>query len=196
MQDDGSAAPRPDAGGYTTLSSRIAYENRWLRVREDIIRRPDGADGLYGVIVRDDFVVVAALGDGAGPDRTLTLVQQYRYPVGQRLWELPMGMWEERPGASPEEIAAGELAEETGLVAARMTRVATLFQGAGYSNQKGHVFVATGLHATASDREATEQDMVAHAFPLAEVEAMIGDGRITCMVTVAAIGLLRIKGML
>ncbi len=194
MQDD--ASPRPDAGGYSTLSSRTAYENRWLRVREDIIRRPDGAPGLYGVIVRDDFVVVAALGDGAGPDRTLTLVQQYRYPVGQRLWELPMGMWEERPDAAPEEIAAGELAEETGLVAARMTRVATLFQAAGYSNQKGHVFVATGLAPTATDREATEQDMVAHAFPLAEVEAMIGDGRIACMVTVAAIGLLRIKGIL
>ncbi len=196
MHDDDDPVPRPDAGGYTMLSSRTAYENRWLRVREDIIRRPDGVPGLYGVIVRDDFVVVAALGDGTGPGRTLTLVQQYRYPVGQRLWELPMGMWEERPGAAPEEIAAGELTEETGLVAAHLERVATLFQGAGYSNQKGHVFVATGLHATATDREATEQDMVAHAFPLAEVEAMIGDGRIACMVTVAAIGLLRIKGFL
>ena len=197
MQDDGSPDPGRDAGGYVTLSSRIAYENRWLRVREDIIRRPDGADGLYGVVVRDDFVVVAALGDaGNGQGRTLTLVEQYRYPVGRRMWELPMGMWEERPDATPEEIAAGELAEETGLVAARMERVATLFQGAGYSNQKGHVFVAGGLAATAAAREATEQDMVARAFPLAEVEAMIGDGRIGCMVTVAAIGLLRIRGIL
>ncbi len=186
----------PDAGGYSTLSSRIAYENRWLRVREDVIRRPDGADGLYGVIVRGDFVVVAALGDGHGAERTLTLVQQYRYPVGQRMWELPMGMWEDRPDAAPEEIARGELAEETGLAAARLERVATLFQAAGYSNQKGHVFVATGLRPTATDREATEQDMVASTVPLREVEAMIGDGRISCMVTVAAIGLLRIKGIL
>ena len=194
MQDDGSPESRPDAGGYVTLSSRIAYENRWLRLREDIIRRPNGADGLYGVVVRDDFVVVAALCDGQ--PRTLTLVEQYRYPVGRRMWELPMGMWEERPDATPEEIAAGELAEETGQVARRMRRVATLFQGAGYSNQKGHVFVAEGLAPTAAEREATEQDMVTHAFPLAEVEAMIGDGRISCMVTVAAIGLLRIRGIL
>ena len=190
----------PDAGGYSTLSSRIAYENRWLRVREDVIRRPDGADGLYGVIVRGDFVVVAALDDEPGPglgaERTLTLVQQYRYPVGQRMWELPMGMWEDQPDAAPEEIARGELAEETGLLAARLERVATLFQAAGYSNQKGHVFVATGLRPTETDREATEQDMVAQAFPLGEVEAMIGDGRISCMVTVAAIGLLRIRKLL
>ena len=42
---------------YVTLSSRIAYENRWTRVREDRIRRPDGSDGLYGVVERSDFVL-------------------------------------------------------------------------------------------------------------------------------------------
>ncbi len=194
MRDDNPGG-QPDGGGYTTLSSRIAYENRWLRLREHIIRRPDGSDGLYGVVERDDFVVVAAVGDsGDGP--SLTLVEQFRYPVGQRLWELPMGMWEERPDASPAEIAAGELAEETGLVASAMRHAGTLFQGAGYSNQKGHVFLATGLERTAAAREPSEQDMVARVFPLHEIEAMIADGRISCMVTIAAFGLLRIKGML
>lgn len=182
----------PDNGGFTTLSSRIAYENRWLRLREDIIRRPDGSDGLYGVVERDDFVVVVALGE----DRSVTLVEQFRYPVGQRLWELPMGMWEERPDATPGDIAAGELAEETGLIAGTMTHVATLFQGPGYSNQKGHLFLATGLTGATHNREASEQDMIACTFPLAEVEAMIRDGGITCMVTIAAIGLLRLKGLI
>ncbi len=37
--------------------------------------------------------------------------------------------------------------------------------------------------------------MVARRFAVAEAEAMIADGRITCMVTVAAFGLLRIKGL-
>ncbi len=187
--------PVPDDGGYATLSSRIAYENRWLRLREHVIRRPDGSDGLYGVIERDDFVVVAAV-DDTQAGRSLTLVEQFRYPIGQRLWELPMGMWEERPDATPAQIAAGELAEETGLVASAMRHAGTLFQGAGYSNQKGHVFLATGLGRTAIAREASEQDMVAQAFPLPEVEAMIADGRIACMVTIAAFGLLRIKGMI
>ena len=194
MRDDDPSG-QPDDGGYVTLSSRIAYENRWLRLREHVIRRPDGSDGLYGVVERDDFVVVAAVDDTEG-ERSLTLVEQFRYPVGQRLWELPMGMWEERPDATPAEIAAGELAEETGLVAGAMQHAGILFQGAGYSNQKGHVFLATGLGRTAAAREASEQDMVAHAFPLHEIEAMIADGRISCMVTIAAFGLLRIKGML
>lgn len=178
----------------TTLSSRIAYENKWLRLREDIIRRPDGSDGLYGVVERDDFVVIAALGGEEAP--WLALVEQYRYPIRRRLWELPMGMWEERPDATPEAIAAGELREETGLVAASMRHAGTLFQGAGYSNQKGHVFLATGLTQQDEAREATEQDMISRRVPLSEVEAMIGDGRIACMVSIAAIGMLRLKGML
>lgn len=181
-------------GGYTTLSSRIAYRNRWLRVREDVIRRPDGSDGLYGVVERDDFVVVAALDVEDGIPH-VTLVQQFRYPVGQRLWELPMGMWEERPDATPSQVAAGELAEETGLAASALLHVATLLQGPGYSNQKGHLFLATGLTASAARREASEQDMVSQRFALREVEAMIAGGRISCMVTVASIGLLRIKGL-
>lgn len=190
----------------TTLSSRIAYENKWLRLREDIIRRPDGSDGLYGVVERDDFVVVAALGgddvtqSGAplpgAPQPWLALVEQFRYPVGQRLWELPMGMWEERPDATPEMIAAGELREETGLVASGMRHAGVLFQGAGYSNQKGHVFLATGLTQDVESRESTEQDMISRRIPLPEVEAMIRDGRITCMVSIAAIGMLRLKGLL
>src|ERR1700755_3340933 len=105
----------PMTNPYETLSSRIAYENRWTRVREDIIRRPDGSDGLYGVVERSDFVVVVPWQDGR-----LTLVEQYRYPVSRRMWKFPMGMWEQAPGTDPAVVAAGELREETGLVASRM----------------------------------------------------------------------------
>lgn len=181
----------------TTLSSRIAYENKWLRLREDIIRRADGSDGLYGVVERDDFVVIAALGGtDFGEVSWLALVEQYRYPIGMRLWELPMGMWEERPDATPAMIAAGELREETGLIAATLHHAGVLYQGAGYSNQKGHVFLATDLTQQDEARETSEQDMVCRRIPLAEVEAMIRDGRITCMVTIAALGMLRLKGLL
>ena len=191
----------PVSGDITTLSSRIAYENRWLRLREDIIRHPDGSDGLYGVVERADFVVIAAVGEGGGGGEDagrpwLAMVQQYRYPIAQRLWELPMGMWEQRPDATPETVARGELREETGLVATTMRAAGVLFQGAGYSNQKGHVFVARGLTQQQAAREVTEQDMIARHIPVAEVEAMIRDGRITCMVSIAAIGMLRLKGLL
>src|SRR5215211_6456756 len=57
-----------------TTSSRIAYENRWMRVREDRIAYADGTPGLYGVVEKRDFVLVVARGGGD----LVHLVEQYR----------------------------------------------------------------------------------------------------------------------
>ena len=187
---------RPDAGGYVTLSSRIAYENRWMKVREDSIRRPNGHTGLYGVVDRGDFVVILPLGQMPDGQPTVTLVRQYRYPVAQTLWELPMGMWEDRPDASPGDIAAGELREETGLRAASLVHAGILYQGAGYSTQKGHVYLATGLTQGERALEATEADMTCHTIPLSQMEDMIRENEITCMVSIAAFCLLKTKGLI
>jgi ADP-ribose pyrophosphatase len=74
-----------------TLGTRIVYENRWMRVREDAIRRRDGSEGIYGVVEKPDFVAIVPLED----DGRIHLVQQYRYPVGARYWEFPQRAWEE-----------------------------------------------------------------------------------------------------
>ncbi|KAA8388147.1 NUDIX hydrolase [Acetobacter tropicalis] len=186
----------PDAGGYLVLSSRIAYENPWTRVREDIIRRPNGKDGLYGVVERGQFVVILPLGRTDDGKPTITLVNQYRYPIGKRMWELPMGMWESRPDASPADVAAGELREETGLIARTMHHAGEVYQGAGYSTQKGHVYLATDLTPGPTNREDTEQDMTCHTLLLEEVEEMIRKNQITCMVSLAAFGMLRAQNLI
>jgi len=41
-----------------TIGTRIVYENRWMRVREDTIRRRDGSGGIDGVVEKPDFVVI------------------------------------------------------------------------------------------------------------------------------------------
>ena len=174
-----------------TLSSRIAYENRWLRLREDQVRHPDGHDGLYGVVELPPFATVVPWHAGR-----ITLVEQYRYPVGKRLWELPMGTRSRTGSATPAELAAAELREETGLIARTLLYVGELLLGPGFCDQAGHVFVATGLTQAAHAREATEQDMVCNAFPLAEVDAMLRDGAIRDTISVAALGLVRLKGLL
>jgi ADP-ribose pyrophosphatase len=175
----------------TAISSRIAYENRWLRLREDIVRRPDGSQGLYGVVERSDFVVVAPWHDGR-----VTLVEQYRYPVRRRLWEFPMGTWEHAPETNPAVLAAAELREETGLQAGHMAYAGVLLQGPGYCSQIGHVFLATALIPGPTSREVSEQGMITRTFALAEVDAMICDGVMVDGMTLAALGLLRAKRML
>ncbi len=176
---------------FVTLSSRIAYENRWTRLREDRIIQPNGTEGLYGVVERADFAVIVPWQDGC-----VTLVEQFRYPVGQRVWEFPMGMWEHAPETEPAVLAAAELREETGLIAARMVHAGSIFQAPGYCNQTGHVFLATGLTQGPHQREGSEHDMICRTVCLADFETMIRDGTLREATTLAAFGLLRVKGLI
>jgi ADP-ribose pyrophosphatase len=170
--------------------SRIVYENRWMRVREDAIRRRDGSAGIYGVIEKDDFVVVVPVHE----DGSITLVQQFRYPVGARFWEFCQGMWG-GPDADPAMAAAHELAEETGLTATTLTPAGHLFEGYGTMRQGFRVFLATGLTQGEARPEIEEQDMISRRFSRAELERMLREGEIQDAVTVAAWGLLLVKGL-
>lgn len=175
-----------------TLGTRVVYENQWMRVREDAIRRRDGSEGIYGIVEKPDFVVIVPVED----DGRIHLVQQYRYPVQARYWEFPQGAWEDAPGADPADIARGELREETGLEAETMIHAGHLFGAYGYSNQGYHVYLATGLRRTEADLDHEEQDLVTQELTLREVERMIRDGEIKDATTMAAFGLLRLKGLL
>jgi 8-oxo-dGTP pyrophosphatase MutT (NUDIX family) len=170
------------------LNSRQVYANAWMTVREDDVRRADGSQGIFGVVDKPTAAVVIPL-DG---DR-LHLVEQFRYPVGARRWEFPMGTAPDRAEQDPAELAARELAEETGLVAGRMELLGDIDVAPGMSSQRGHVFLATGLAAGPHRREATEQDMRTAWFTVAEFEAMVRDGRIVDAQTLAAYLLLRLR---
>lgn len=161
-----------------------------MSLREDAIVRADGSTGLYSVVEKPDFAVIAAVSDGE-----LYLVEQYRYPVQKRFWELPQGSWEEQTVA-PLELAKAELREETGLIAASMHHAGRLFLGYGYSTQAYDVFLATELSKGETQLDAEELGLIARPFKLDLVEDMIRDGTIKDATTVAALGLLRLKGLL
>ena len=85
-------------------------------------------------------------------------------------------------------MARGELREETGLVAERMTLLATLQIGYGVLNQRQSVFLAEGLAQGEHDRDAEESDLEVHRVSVAEFEAMLLDGRIVDNCSAAAWG--------
>ena len=177
-----------DSTDPETLGSRVVYENRWMRVREDRTRRHDGSEGIYGFVEEPDFVIIAPVQDGV-----VHLVQQFRYPIRQRQWEFPQGSWEERPDALPEDIARGELKEETGLVARTITEVGHLFPLYGTATQGFRIFFATGLEQRERDLDAEEQDLIARAFRLAAVDEMILNGEIQDAATIASLSMLRLR---
>lgn len=180
----------PTKPEIVTRDSSVVYKNRWMQVREDSIVRPSGAAGIYGVVEKPDFAVIAAMQDGA-----LHLVEQYRYPVGARYWEFPQGA-SELPGITALELAAAELREETGLVAASVVHVGRLFPAYGFATQAFDLYLATGLSDLGVALEPEEEGLVTRSFPVASVERMIVDGIIQDASTVAAFGLLRLKGIL
>jgi ADP-ribose pyrophosphatase len=171
-----------------TISSKEVYRNRWMTVREDAIRRADGTSGIYGVVHKPDFSLVIPYENGA-----FHLVEQYRYPVKERSLEFPQGSWEDKEDAPPESVAAGELQEETGLVAGRMTYLGHLFEAPGYCTQRMHVFLAEELSPGPQRLSPEEGDLVATRITVEEFEALVLEGRIQDASSLAAYSLLRMK---
>lgn len=174
-----------------TLASKVVYENRWMTVREDRVRRRDGSEGIYTVVEKANFVAIAAIQDGR-----IHLVEQYRYPVHARFWELPQGAWHDAPEADAETVARGELREETGLTAAEMIFAGEFCLAYGFCTHRCSLFLAKGLTQGERDLDTEEQDLITRSFTLAEMERMMLDGTIKDAVTISAMGLLRLKGMI
>ena len=173
----------PAGRTITTLSSREIYRNHWMRLREDEILRSNGKKGIYGVVEKDDAAIILPIDNGR-----VWLVEQFRYTIEERAIELPQGGWE-REVENPEELARGELKEETGLHAAEMTYLGWLWIAYGFTRQKHHVFLATGLTQTEKDPDPEEHDLQVRCIPVEEFEEMIHNGTVRDNCTVSAWGL-------
>ena len=125
-------------------ATRIVYENRWMRLHEDLTERADGTPGLYAWVEKPPAAVIVPVDDGH-----VWLVEQHRHPIGARFWELPQGAWEDDPAAAPEDLARGELAEETGLRAAHIEQYKYIGMPRAQiikTRPQGAVVVAVGLN--------------------------------------------------
>jgi 8-oxo-dGTP pyrophosphatase MutT (NUDIX family) len=116
----------------------------------------------------------------------ICLVEQFRYPLGRRTWELPQGTAPDLVDAEPAALAERELREETGLRAESMVFLGLLDVAPGISSQRGRVFLATGITEGQHEREHEEQDMHSAWFSRGEVERMIVEGAITDAQSIAA----------
>ena len=163
-------------------STRVVYENRWMRLHEDRLLRANGDPGLYAWIEKPPAALIVPL-DGDH----VWMIEQFRHPVGERFWEFPQGAWEDSPDADPVELARGELREETGLRAAHMEHVGRLYFAYGITNQHADVWLATGLERGPQELEDTEHGLLrTERVPVAELDSMIARGEVADAATVAA----------
>jgi 8-oxo-dGTP pyrophosphatase MutT (NUDIX family) len=163
------------------ISTRVVYRNRWMSVREDGIRHPDGSPGIYGVVDKPTAALVIPMeNDG------FHLVEQYRYTLSRRSWEFPQGTWPDDRVTSTVELARAELVQETGLRAATLEQLGSFAIGPGFTSQNCDVFVATDLTPGEPDRDPEEQGMRQRWFARAEFESMIRSGELFDGSTLAA----------
>jgi len=173
-----------------TISSREVYRNPWTWVREDIIERANGERGVYGVIEKDPACIVIPI-DKTPDGEFVYLVEQYRYTVQGRFKEFPQGGWEQAD-VVPEVLARGELQEETGLTAERMTLLGEMWIAYGVMRQKQYCYLAEGLSAGETNPDPEENDLQLFRVSVAEFEKMLLTNEIVDNCTMAAWGLYKV----
>jgi ADP-ribose pyrophosphatase len=156
---------------YQTLDSRLIWRSPWYALREDRVRFPDGSEGSYTVIAKRAAVwVLPILADGR-----VVLIRNYRYTVGTWLWEIPAGGIE--PGASPEEAARIELAEEIGGQSGQLEQIALFYTMPGIGDELAHIFVARGV-VLGEPRHEPSEVMERHIFSWDDVLSMVMRGEV------------------
>lgn len=172
------------------LESRRVYTGKVLNLDIDRVQFPDDSVGELEIIRHSGAsAVVPFLSEPAGEDPHLLLIKQYRYAANGYLYELPAGRLD--PGEVPEECARRELREETGCSAERVEYLYTMYTTPGFTDERIHLFMASGLTHGETGHESDEF-LTIETVPLSRALEMIRDGVIQDAKT--ALGILYAAG--
>lgn len=166
---------------WQTKSSKVAYENPFMRVHEDQAINPANTECVYGYVESTEdsayIIPVAENGD-------TYLIRQYRYPHKRDYWEVPAGRI-----PYDEDILEGakrELLEETGLEAGTMTQVGELVSVPGITTFSSKIFLAQDLQKVSDDLDAADGISAVQRVASDEFYAMISRGEVQCATSIAA----------
>ena len=168
------------------LDSRPVHDGRIVKLAIDTARFPDGSTGELELIRHSGAAaVVPILGDPEADDPEIVLLRQYRYAAGGDIYEVPAGR-PDRSGEPWEDVAARELEEETGYAAGSLHRLTTIYTTPGFTDERIHLFSATGLTRGRAD---LDEDEFVEVIPmrLTEVLDAVRSGRIIDAKSVSAV---------
>ncbi len=158
------------------VSTRRMYSGRIINLDIDTVRFPNGTIGELEMIRHPGAsAVVPFLTDPAGDDPTVLLIRQYRYAAERYLYEVPAGRLD--PGEAPDACARRELREETGCQAERVEHLITMYTTPGFTDEKIHLFMATGITRGEDAREADEF-IETETMPLSRALSLVERGEI------------------
>ena len=173
---------------WTIISSSPIYDNNWINVVEHKVINPAGGDGVYGKVHFKNLAIGVVALDEEG---NIYLVGQYRFTLDAYSWEIPEGG--SPLGVDPLDSAKRELKEETGIIARDWKKLLDIHLSNSVSDEKGYIYLATGLEFSEAEPEETEELQV-QKIALEQAYQMVLDGTITDSLSVA--GILRTKILL
>lgn len=156
------------------------YDGVLVKLDVDEVEEPGGVRATREVIRHHGSVAALPVTD----DGSFLLVRQFRYAVGEALWELPAGKLD--GGEKPEDGIQRELREEIGHHAERLEKIAFFYTTPGFCDEAMHLYRATGLVADKADADEDERIEVG-TFTLDEARAMIASGELREGKTLVAI---------
>src|SRR5262245_14474302 len=115
------------------LKSEVKYRGSIFDVVVDQVEYPSGNPGVREVVRHPGGSAIVPLLS----ESHVLLIQQWRYPFSERLYELPAGRLD--AGEAPENAAARELMEETGYIAGTVEKLCTMYPTPGYCNEIIHI---------------------------------------------------------
>jgi 8-oxo-dGTP pyrophosphatase MutT (NUDIX family) len=156
---------------FEALGGETVYSGRLVDVRIERFRHSDGAE-VSREIVRHQ----GAVGIVAHDEQNVWLVRQPREAVDEpALLEIPAGRLDVA-GEKPLAAAQRELAEEIGRGAHSWESIVVYYTGAGFTDERVHLFYATDLYESHADSGEDERIEIV-PWPLAEVQRAIDECR-------------------
>ena len=156
------------------------YSGRIVNLGLESITLPSGVDVELEIIRHPGAAAVVPL----HADGTVTLVRQYRHAGGGMHIEIPAGVLE--PEEPPAVCAARELSEEVQLAAETLTLLSAIHTTPGFTDERIHLFLGTGLTPTDGTPDADEY-LQPIRMPLTKAVAMVRAGQITDGKTIAGL---------
>ena len=160
--------------------ARDIYKGRVVHLTVEEITLPNGHRMEIEIIRHPGASAVVPL----TAEEEVILIRQYRHAVGGYIYEVPAGKLD--AGEPPEVCAARELTEEAGVVAGRLTRLASIVTTPGFTDEVIHLYLAEDLSPAASRHEPDEVITLLRR-PLHETLAMIARGEITDAKSICAL---------
>ena len=163
-----------------TLDSQLIFDGKVIRITLDKVRLENGDTSMREVVHHHGGACIMPVTD----KDEIYMVRQFRYALGEELWELPAGKLE--AGEDPFEAARRELEEECGRTAGEYTSLGCLYPTMGYDREKIYIWIARGLHSSHQHLDVDEF-LDVHKVPFQQALQMVLDNTIRDSKTVAGI---------